>query len=70
MMRADVEGSPAGFFAVAAPLEAGGGVDEALPLDAASACALFFLRAMFQCLRYTTLAGDVCSALAGMMPYR
>jgi hypothetical protein len=29
-------------------LGAGGGVLEALPLVAASACALFFLRAMFQ----------------------
>lgn len=61
MMRADVEGSLASFFAGAAPLLAdSGGVDEALPLGAASSCALFFLRAMFQCLRYATPAWDVC----------
>jgi phage-related tail fiber protein len=70
MMRADVEGSLAAFFAAAAPLLAGGGVDEALPLGAASACALFFLRAMFQSSGYATLTGDVCSALASEMPYR
>lgn len=45
MMRADVEGSLAGFFAVATPL-VGGGVLEALPLVAASSWVLFFLRAM------------------------
>jgi hypothetical protein len=61
MMRADVEGSLAAFFAAAAPLLAGG---------AASACALFFLRAMFQSSGYATLTGDVCSALASEMPYR
>lgn len=49
MMSADVEGSLAAFFdAPPGPLAAGGGVDEALPLGGASACALFFLRAMFQ----------------------
>ena len=48
MMRADADDSLAAFFAVVAPLLVGGGVDEALPLGAASACALFFLRAMFQ----------------------
>jgi nicotinamidase-related amidase len=37
---------------------------------AASACALFFLRAMFQSSGYATLTGDVCSALASEMPYR
>jgi hypothetical protein len=45
-------------------LVAGGGVEEALPLSASSACALFFLRAMFQCLRYATLARDVCLGLS------
>jgi len=50
MMSADVEGSFAGFFAAPAGpwAAAGGGIDEALPLSDASACALFFLRAMFQ----------------------
>jgi hypothetical protein len=51
-------------------LVAGGGVEEALPLSASSACALFFLRAMFQCLQYATLAGDVCFAPSWKMPYR
>lgn len=47
MMSADVEGSLAAFFAAPVPFaEGGGGVDEALPLVASSACALFFLRAM------------------------
>lgn len=56
-MSAEVEASLPAFFAVpalppAAPAGAaagaagGGGVDEALPLVAASDCALFFLRAM------------------------
>lgn len=55
-MSAEVEASLPAFFAVpvlppaaavaAAGAAEGGGVDEALPLVAASDCALFFLRAM------------------------
>lgn len=51
MISADVDGSWAGFFAVAAPLEGGGGVLKALPLVAASSCGLFFLRAILQLCR-------------------
>jgi len=43
MIRADVEGSLAGFFA---PLVAGAGVAEALPFVAPSVCALFFFFAI------------------------
>ena len=48
MMSADVEGSFAGFFSFGVlPLRVGGGgVLEALPLGAASTCALFFFFAM------------------------
>lgn len=49
MMSADVEGSLAAFFPAAAlPLDVGGGVPEALPLVAPSACVLFFFFAISQ----------------------
>jgi hypothetical protein len=50
MMSADVEGSFAGFFPAVVPFEGARGGGEvalaALPLGAASACAVFFLRAI------------------------
>jgi hypothetical protein len=51
MMRADVEGSFAGFLVDAVPgFEAAGGIADTLPLvtllAASSGCTLFFLRAI------------------------
>jgi hypothetical protein len=65
MMSADVEGSFAGFFAAEVPLGVGGGgVLEALPLPlvAASACALFFFRAISISVNMQRLCSrlDVC----------